>query len=663
MIRPINKLVALIWLATSVLGLLLSANARAGSFSVWACGTWTVHAGVMHPIVGPGYGAGDVADCAKTGLALVTTGKERSGNQAAWQTTAPRGIALIGAWVPPFDLSASGINDGNGEGGGFYWKGGNKPVDKRTTTWKSHRFASPYFGWHIVCRRPTCYGKKHFASLLVFQVQLKAEENRAPTVSTATGTSLWTQHGWVRGEWPISFRAADPSGVCKTQALVGSETLNGPSSVPNSRSWHQCPDQGYTHWVNTADFVANGSGAVRLTLRAMNAAGVWTSGRVWSEVVRVDDISPLVTLSGPHDALSTAGTQYITATAAAGPSGVAGILCSVDASPPRWYAGSIARLAVSGIGPHRVSCVAMNRARGANGQPGVSRPSSWTLSIRQPTVSTISFTRVVNKLHCEKTRERVRIPAQWVFKTIHGHRKRVWVPAQTLKVSKTRCHPKVVKRRVWQHGHWVTKRIVELPRRVRERTKRIRFGATVKVSGWLGTARGTALAHQKVAVLTAPDNGQKRFRLATVATTHSDGSWSARLPRGPSRLVRAFYGGDATVEPSASTIAHLAVQGSVRMSLSPARTRWGHTIKITGRVRGGYIPPSGEVVVLRIGWKGGSTEIGHLYTARDGSFASTYTFLRGNGTETYHLWAATARESDYPFAPARSPSVQVTVHQ
>ena len=153
MIRPIIRLVALIWLATSVSAFSLSAYARAGTFSVWACGTWTVHAGVMHPIVGPGYGAGAVADCAKTGLALVTTGKERSGNQAAWQATAPRGIALTGAWVPPFDLSASGINDGNGEGGGFYWKGGNQPVNKRTTTWKSHRFASPYFGWHIVCRQ------------------------------------------------------------------------------------------------------------------------------------------------------------------------------------------------------------------------------------------------------------------------------------------------------------------------------------------------------------------------------------------------------------------------------------------------------------------------------------------------------------------------------
>jgi hypothetical protein len=97
------------------------------------------------------------------------------------------------------------------------------------------------------------------------------------------------------------------------------------------------------------------------------------------------------------------------------------------------------------------------------------------------------------------------------------------------------------------------------------------------------------------------------------------------------------------------------------MSLRPHATHWGSTIHITGRVRGGYIPPSGELVVLWIGWPGGSTEIGHLYTRRDGSFASPYTFLRGNGREHYELWAATARESDYPYAPNRSRAVGVTV--
>jgi hypothetical protein len=103
------------------------------------------------------------------------------------------------------------------------------------------------------------------------------------------------------------------------------------------------------------------------------------------------------------------------------------------------------------------------------------------------------------------------------------------------------------------------------------------------------------------------------------------------------------------------------VPASVRLTIVPHRAHWGGRIDISGAVAGGYIPPAGELVVLWIGWPGGSTEIGHLYTAHDGGFRTTYTFLRGNGTETYMLWAATARESDYPYAPNTSAKSPVTV--
>jgi hypothetical protein len=84
-------------------------------------------------------------------------------------------------------------------------------------------------------------------------------------------------------------------------------------------------------------------------------------------------------------------------------------------------------------------------------------------------------------------------------------------------------------------------------------------------------------------------------------------------------------------------------------------------VAISGGLRGGYVPPAGELVVLWIGWPGGSTEIGHLYALRDGRFRSTYTFLRGNGTEMYRMWAATASESDYPYAVGSSPKTAVSV--
>ncbi len=161
--------------------------------------------------------------------------------------------------------------------------------------------------------------------------------------------------------------------------------------------------------------------------------------------------------------------------------------------------------------------------------------------------------------------------------------------------------------------------------------------------------------------MAAADNGKQNYSLVATATTRQDGTWSARLPPGPSRLIRAVYEGGATVEPALSNTAHLIVPASVALSISPRRTHWGGTIAITGRLSGGFIPPAGELVVLRIGWSGGSTEIGHLYTRLDGGFATTYTFLRGNGTEIYRLWAATAHESDYPFASAGSRGMSVAV--
>ena len=109
--------------------------------------------------------------------------------------------------------------------------------------------------------------------------------------------------------------------------------------------------------------------------------------------------------------------------------------------------------------------------------------------------------------------------------------------------------------------------------------------------------------------------------------------------------------------------ASVTVPAKLTLSIRPHRAHWGGKIRISGQVLGGWVPPSGEVVVLKIGWKGGSTESGHLYTDASGRFSSTYTFLRGNGTEQYSIWAATAKETDYPFAPARSRRVAVTVSQ
>jgi hypothetical protein len=142
-----------------------------------------------------------------------------------------------------------------------------------------------------------------------------------------------------------------------------------------------------------------------------------------------------------------------------------------------------------------------------------------------------------------------------------------------------------------------------------------------------------------------------------------NGVWAAVLPPGPSRVIEAVYLGSSTTEPAYSNQAGLSVPARLKLSIRPDQAHWGGRIWISGQLLGGYVPASGELVVLYIGWRGGHTEIGHLYTDAQGDFSAPYTFLRGNGTEHYRIWAASAKESDYPYAPASSGRIPITVSQ
>src|SRR6201999_4569890 len=102
-----------------------------------------------------------------------------------------------------------------------------------------------------------------------------------------------------------------------------------------------------------------GEGPMPLYIAGYDAAGE-TVG--YTKTIYVDNSTPTLSLSGPGDVPSTAGTQYVTASATGSPSGIDGIACSVDGSPEHWYAGASAQVPVSGLGQHQVSCDAFNNA-------------------------------------------------------------------------------------------------------------------------------------------------------------------------------------------------------------------------------------------------------------------------------------------------------------
>ena len=242
---------------------------------------------------------------------------------------------------------------------------------------------------------------------------------------------------------------------------------------------------------------------------------------------------------------STAGTQFVTATGRAGPSGVRGISCSVDNAPAHWYPSSTARVPVAGVGEHSVTCQASNNARDASGNFNWSAAAGWSMKIGDPTVSGIAFGHIVNAPRCKRVKERVKVPARWV--TVRRHHKLVKVKRRAhSKLKKvTKCHPRTaikrvaVRVRVRRHGKtvWVIrhkrKRVVLLPHIRNSTHLRVGHGKSATVSGWLGTYAGVALAGQRVTVLAAADNGLGQFAPVATAITAPNGTWSAELPAGP----------------------------------------------------------------------------------------------------------------------------------
>jgi hypothetical protein len=573
------------------------------------------------------------------------------GTRGSWQANAPAGLLITGASIPPMKMYSRGVSDGGVWGGGFYWQGGGAGTSDTTTSFSRSGLSSPYFGFQVVCGSK-CDGSVHPAQLTVETIDLQATETQGPTLSASSG--LWQASGWVAGNWPLTFAGDSPSGVCSFTATLAGSVLTGPTSARDDSVWHQCAASPFQQTISTA---AYGQGAVPLTLTANDAAGVTASV---SKTLYVDNVPPTISLSGPSDAPTTAGTQFVTATATAGPSGVGGITCSVDDAPAQTFQGASVRLPVQGLGVHTVTCTSTNNASDPAGTTARSAPASWTVSIREPTVVSVSFARIVDRLRCKATHARVHVPAHWEKVLLHGHRVRVRIPAQTRRVRIVKCHPRYAIRRVHRKGHTRLIKVPLVPHTVQASSRRVRFGARTTIHGWLGTTHGLALGGQRVRILTAPDNGQRAFSHVMTVRTKANGNWSARLPKGPSRIVEAAYGGATQDEPSAGE-ARIVVPASVRLRVHPRHAHWGRRIVLSGRLRGGHLPAAGETVILAVRFGGKTHDFAHVAVRKHGHFRYVYTFLPGHGSVSYPFSAETVRESDYPFAPARSRSVIVHV--
>jgi len=594
------------------------------------------------------------------GLGIQSAGNRvAAGQRARWQADTPVGLTIVGASVPGTLVSA-GVNDNQQYGGDFFWAGGGAPTTDGESSASFSGFASNYFGFQLVCGANPCTNGT--SQIDVGQIALYVRETQGPGLAAPDG--LWQQSGWVRGNWPVHFYGDSPSGLCNLSASLNGQALAGStSSAVDSATWHQCSAPAYDTTVNTANF---GQGAVPLILNASDAAGVPASV---NKTVYIDNSTPTLALSGPVDAPTTAGTQYVTASAGGSPSGIAKIACSADGAPNRTFSSATAQVPVSGIGQHAVSCTAYNNAIDPAGNHGTSQTETWSIKIGKPTILGVAFQKLAG-LRCHRIRVRKTVAGHWITVRRRGKPARIKTRPHTELVKVTRCHPLTVRKRtvvyvpMRRHGKTVkVKRIkyvrVVIPPHIVSHTKKhVRYGHRTTVSGFLGTADGTALPGHVVRVLTAPNDGLGQFSQIAAVTTDANGTWTAELPRGPSRTIQAVYDGDPVTESTSSGQVQVTVPAKIKLlSVSPTRIAWGQTVRITGRLLGGYLPAGGVNLRLRIGTGRNRATYGvQEHVAGNGRFSTTYTFGAGYAGIHRNYWfeIATLPSGNYPYAPSAS---------
>lgn len=449
----------------------------------------------------------------------------------------------------------------------------------------------------------------------------------------------------------VSFRTpndANPTVWVNHAVSVDATATAGPSGVGGMKCG---VDRGAATSYPAAGLTVNGDGVHTVTCTAWNKA-VDPQGQpntnTNSMSVHIDEAPPTITFASqnPHDPTG------LVVNASDTESGVAdGSIEMAPAGTNNWTSlptsSNGSRLAAhfddaGRIGPYSFRATACDNVGNC-----ASATEQLALPLRTASDSQVSLTKIVNPLRRRTVFVRVK------------RRGRI----KTIKVVKyvEQCSTKRV--RTGSHG-WRVKRICRSPRVRTTTTLRVPYGRSVTVHGLYTTRAGSPLPGQPVDVFAAPNNDTNAFSQVATATTAANGSWSATIPPGPSRIIRAVTNGTATILPSSGQVTTI-VPAKVRLvRVWPRRVAWGGTVHLVGQLLGGYLPPGGALVRLRIGYGSTYETYGvEEHVSGNGRFSTVASFGPGDPSisRTYWFQIASLPMGNYPYAPAASQRVPVTV--
>ena len=156
--------------------------------------------------------------------------------------------------------------------------------------------------------------------------------------------------------------------------------------------------------------------------------------------------------------------------------------------------------------------------------------------------------------------------------------------------------------------------------------------------------------------------GDTSAGVAIVRPLGPNGRYRARVRPMASQRIHALVLA-AGSPPRCSRRLHLRVTAATSLSASRQRLRNRQAVRLSGRVKGIGLPPSGKTVVLRVRAQGSRQwyKAGVARTDAEGRWNWRYRFRRTTHRTTYIFSARVPRQRGFPYARGRSRSVRITV--
>jgi hypothetical protein len=189
------------------------------------------------------------------------------------------------------------------------------------------------------------------------------------------------------------------------------------------------------------------------------------------------------------------------------------------------------------------------------------------------------------------------------------------------------------------------------------RSTRLRIGRKVTIEGRL-TARGKGL-HRRVAISQRISIQGAHYRRVGTVRTNRHGRFRYQAPAGPARTLQFAFGGGARISDATQKV-YLRVQAKLRLHVNDHSVRNGEYVTLSGRLKGGRIPPSGAQLALQFFSRGRWRAFATPRTGAHGRFRYQYRFETVQGRARFRFRAVLLKGATYPYG-GRSNTVHVTV--